>query len=143
MQIKSIQIISVELTQSLKIFTDASKEYGDWEVEPNFKIGLNDDNKYVQNVEIEVIRTIGNQHAKIKVMTSFILELKSKEVAPTTDQDFLEYASFQQVALAHTRAFFIREAMGTKFAGHLLPFDRFYDAFEKIKLAVFNNDRLN
>lgn len=76
-------------------------------------------------------------------MTSFELELHTKEFVPDNDQSFLEYASMQQIAIAHARAFFIRETRGTKFAGELIPIDALEHAFRKIKLAVFNVDRMN
>lgn len=143
MIIKSIRIIATELTQKLKVFTDSSIEYGPWEVEPDFGIGYNPDGVLVQNIEVEIIRTIGNQHAQIKVMTSIEIEVGSKEYIPTTDQNFLEYASLAQIAIAHARAFFVRETIGTKFSGELLPIDNFGKAFERIKSAVFNQTRLN
>jgi hypothetical protein len=143
MQWESIKLIVVELTQSLKIFVDASREYNDWEVQPTFTIGFNNQNELIQNVEVEVLRTIGKQHAKIKAMTSFEIKLASKEYIPTTEQDFIEYASFQQVAIAHARALFLREARGTKYEKGLIPIDSFYLALQKIRLAVFNTGRLN
>lgn len=143
MQLKSMRLIAVELTQSLKVYIDTKREYGEWEVEPSFSIGYNDAGQIIQNIEVEVIRTLGNQHAIIKAMTSFELELHTKEFVPDNDQSFLEYASMQQIAIAHARTFFIRETRGTKFAGELIPIDALEHAFRKIKLAVFNVDRMN
>jgi hypothetical protein len=143
MKILSIRLIAVELTQSLKVYTDTKREYGDWELVPEFSVGYNEDGQCIQNLEVEVIRTIGTQHAQIKTMTSFELELADKDHIPSNDQDFLEYASLQQMGIAHARAFFIRETKGTKFAGDLIPMDCFGPAFEKVKHSVINAIRNN
>lgn len=145
MKIKSIRLIAVETVNSLKIFNDDSRLYAAWEIEPEFEIGLNDEDKYIQNIEISLIKTIGIQHASIKVLTSFEIELGDNEYIPKTDQEFLEYASLQQISIAHTRAFFLKEAMGTKFSGEIIPFDNLYNMLQKIKLATFlvKDNRLN
>src|SRR6266542_4626113 len=141
MKILSIKLTGVVLLNSLKVFTDTSREYGEWEVEPEFTIGFNDNNQCIQNVEVEVIRTIGIQHASIRTKTSFELVLGTKEYIPATDEDFEAYALFQQLSIAHTRAFFLKETRGTKFQNGLIPVDSNYHAIQKVKFAVFNTNR--
>ena len=143
MELRTMRIISVGLTQSLKVYTDTKEQYGDWVVEPDFNIRKDDNNKYIQNIEILLIRTVGTQHAKIKVLTTFELELGSDDLVPSTERDFIEYAAMQIMAVSHARAFFIRETIGTKFSGALLPADNFQETVSKLKLAIANINREN
>ena len=143
MDIKTIKIISVGLTQSLKIFTNTKEQFGDWTVEPDFNIKLDNENNWIQHVEVLLVRTVGTQHASIKVLTCFELGLSSNNLVPTTENDFIEYASMQLISLSHARAFFIRETIGTKYSGALLPMDSFYVTINKLKLAIANINREN
>jgi len=143
MLLKSMRLIVIELKQSLKVFTDNKRKYEDWEIEPNFEGGFNSDKRFILNITIEVIRTIGIQHATIKVLTSFELDLASDRTSPESDEEFLEYASFQQIAVAHARALFLREARGTKFANSIVPMDALYHALQKVKLAFSGSGRSN
>lgn len=143
MQITFIRLVDVVLSQSLKVYTDTSEKYEDWEAAPVFTFGHTNEGDFIQEIRIEIVRTIGSQRAKIIVTTSFEIGLTGDIYKPTTEENFIEYASMQQIALAHARAFFIRETRGTKFADGILPVDSFFHAVQKIKLAIFNIGRLN
>jgi hypothetical protein len=142
MEIKRIKLIALEVTEPFKV-SAGTKIFNGWEVEPRFTTGYNIEGKCIQNIEILVVRFTGLERAEIKVMSTFHMQLASEEYRPTTDEDFLEYAGMLQIAIAHARAFFLKEATGSKFADAIIAFDSFPDVFQKVQLAFINSDRVN
>jgi hypothetical protein len=68
------------------------------------------------------------------------LKLGSKDFKPSTEADFEIYTFFATLAMSHARAFFIREANGTPFAGDLLPCDNPIGIRNKLVLAANINN---
>lgn len=122
MEILTYKIIAVELVEKLKTVRLSSPK-DTWMVEPDFNLGNNPNGDIIQNLDIKVVRTSKSHQGTMIVRTSFLLTLATKEYEPTTLQDFEIYTLFSQIGIAHTRAFFIREANGTPFAGDLLNMD--------------------
>ena len=133
MKILSGRLVAVQLIQRIKTMS-ISEVTEPWALEPVFTLGFNDAGKTIQNVEYTIIRQKNNKQATIKTMTSFELNLATKEYKPTTPQDFEAYTLFSQVAVAHSRAYFLLEARGSIFEGDLIPFE--FNEHQTIKLKA-------
>ena len=136
MLITHFELIVTEITQKAKIISIADVERGQWECLPHYILGQNDVEENILNIEFEIIRKKGNKQLTMKTMTSFRLTLAKREYKPTTDADFELYTLFSQIALSHTRIFFLYEAKGTSFQGDLLNADSNKSQMNKMKLAL-------
>lgn len=71
-------------------------------------------------ITIVLDRKKGDKQMSIITRTSFRLTLAKQDFKPSTQEDFELYTLFSQIALSHTRMYFLYEANGTAFAGDLL-----------------------
>lgn len=136
------EIIVVELLKKGKI-TNISQQEPIWEIAPDYELGLNSQQQYVQNITIDIYRRKYGKQFHVQTRTSFVLTLASKEFKPTTPFDFELYTLMTQISLSHARVYFQQEAKGTLFAKDLIPVKSNADQFKKIQLALSLKDGMN
>lgn len=143
MLITNFSLIVVELLSKPTHANHNDKNKSSWDFEPDFEIGENDNGDIVQNITINLKRIKGGKCVTLKTRTSFTLTLATKDVMPSTNQDFELYALMTQMALAHTRIIFQYEMKGTQFAKDLLPQDTNENIIRRIKLGMGLNNQQN
>lgn len=135
MDIQGFTLIAVELIQPLKTVS-IKGGLNNWECTPKYTLGNNSEGKFIQNIDVTILRNKNTHQGTIMTRTSFLLNLASKEYKPTTDKDFEVYTFFATLAIAHARTFFIIEAKGSVFVGDILPADYTDGIRNKFVLAL-------
>jgi len=136
MELLSFELVAVELIDKTDIL-DLTHPILDnqWVCEPKIQIGHNPKGQVGLNVDVEVVRLKKDKKVGIQTRTSFILNLKTKDINPT--QKNLEFlTTCTQIAYAHSRVMFIQEMKGTFFEGDILNVESTYSVAKKLMLSL-------